>query len=105
MSDLTELVADGRVDLRVTMPMYVAPETAHTVEILAAVDVDQRAALSPFEKQRLVLGHLSEGVPDDLAIPAIQIFASGCDHSDTTVSGTFAAERATIKIRDGSECS
>ena len=45
------------------------------VEILAAVDVDQRAALGPLDDQRLVLGHLREGVPDERAVPALEFLA------------------------------
>ena len=53
------------------MAVEVAPQAAGGVEIFAAVDIDQRAAVGALDDQRLVLGHLREGVPDDFAIPAV----------------------------------
>ncbi len=77
MGHLVELLADGRVEPRVAMAVDVAPQAGHAVEILAAVDVDQRAAVGPLDDQRLVLAHLGEGVPDDVAIPAAKLCESG----------------------------
>ncbi len=57
------------------MPVDVAPQAAHAVEIRPAVDIDQRAALGPLDHQRLVLGHLRKRMPDDLAIPLQQFVA------------------------------
>src|SRR5690349_14216981 len=68
MSDLVELLANGRVDLRMSMAMHVAPQAADAVDISTPLHVDQRAALGPLDEQRLVLGHLRERVPDVVAI-------------------------------------
>ena len=46
------------------------------VEIRPAVDVVERAAFGALDDQRLVLGHLREGVPDELAIPVEEFVAS-----------------------------
>ena len=75
-----ELLADGGVDPRMAVPVDVAPQAADAVEVLAAVDVHQHAALGPLEDQRLVLGHLREGVPDKLAIPSLELFNNGERH-------------------------
>ncbi len=70
-----ELRADGGVDRRMTMTVDVAPQAARTVDIAAAVDVDQFAAFGPFDNKRLVFRHLREGMPDDRAVPIAQIVA------------------------------
>ncbi len=50
------------------------------------------AALAAFEDQRLVLGHLSERVPDDLAIPASSSSREGCVTAGHTVRRRVTAE-------------
>ena len=72
MRHFVELRADGGVDLRVAMAVDVAPQAAHAVDILVAVNVDQHAPFGPFDHKRLVLGHLREGVPDERAVPVAQ---------------------------------
>ena len=71
VGDPIELRADGRVDLRVAMAVDVAPQAAHAVDVLVAVDVGEHAALGPLDDKRLVLGHLREGVPDVGAVPVV----------------------------------
>ena len=77
VGDVLELCDDRRVELRMAMAVHVAPQAADRVEIFPAVDVDQRRALAALEDQRLVLGHLRERVPDDLAIPLDELLARG----------------------------
>ncbi len=64
-----KLLADRGVDPRMAMAVDVAPQAARGVEIAAAVDIENVAALAAVENQRLVLGHLREGVPDERAVP------------------------------------
>ena len=59
-----ELGSDGRVDLRMAMAVDVAPQAADAVDVPVSLDIDQHAALGPFDHKRLVFGHLGEGVPD-----------------------------------------
>jgi hypothetical protein len=71
MRHLVELLANGRVDHRMSVPVHIAPQAAHAVDIFAAIATDQRAAMSSLNKERLILSHLSEGMPDMLPIPAL----------------------------------
>src|SRR4051794_34906151 len=71
--NLVELPADGRIDLRMTMTVNVAPQAADTVDVPSPVNVDQRASFSPLDQQRLVVGHLRKRVPDVLLVPAFQV--------------------------------
>ena len=50
------------------MAMHVAPQAADTVDIFAAIDVEKFAGLSPLNDERLVLGHLDKGMPDEGAV-------------------------------------
>ncbi len=72
MGHAVELLANGGVDPRVAMAMDIAPQAAHAIEIFAPLDVDERRALGSLDDQRLVFGHLGEGMPHDLAIPGSQ---------------------------------
>ncbi len=74
MGDTVELLAQSRVEPGMAMAMHVAPQAARAVDVAVAVDVDQRAAVAPLEDQRFVLGHLGEGVPDELAVPQFELF-------------------------------
>ena len=56
----------------VAMAVDVAPQAADAVDVLVAVDVGEHAALGPFDDERLVLGHLREGVPDVGAVPIVK---------------------------------
>ena len=71
-----ELRTNRRVDLRVVVAVHVAPHAARAVEILAAVDIDQPATLRTLDHERLILGHLREGVPVMAAVPVTQFVAS-----------------------------
>jgi hypothetical protein len=73
VGDLVELVTNGRVDGRMAMTMNVAPQAADAVEVLATIDVNQGAAVSPLNEEGLVLRHLSKRVPDVVAVPAFQV--------------------------------
>ena len=46
---------------------------ADGVEIAAAVDIEDVAAFAAIQDERLVLGHLREGVPDERAVPAAEV--------------------------------
>jgi len=67
---LVQLSANRLIQSRVRVAVDVAPQIAHAVQELSAINIDQRTAVSPLDQQRLVLGHLRKGVPDDLAVPA-----------------------------------
>ena len=73
MRDLRQLLVDCRVQPRMPVPVQIAPQARDAVEILAAFAINQRAAMSRLNQQRLVLGHLREGMPDVGQIPAFQI--------------------------------
>ena len=62
---------DRAVDPRVAMAVDVAPERGDAVEVAAALDVDQVAALGPLDHQRLFLAPgllLGERMPEVVAI-------------------------------------
>ena len=75
--DLVQLLAQGRVEPRMAMAVHVAPQAADGIEIFAAVDVDQGAPVGPFDDERFVLGHLREGMPDDFAVPSLEVVERG----------------------------
>ena len=77
MGHLVELLANGRIEPRVMVAVNVAPDAGASVEICAAVDIDQCAAVGPFDHQRFVLGHLREGVPEVVAVPGVELVTSG----------------------------
>ena len=80
MRHAIELRANGRVDFRVPVPVDIAPQAAYPVDITLAIDIPEHAALSPLQYQRLVLGHLRKGVPDERAVPGFYIFNIGNRH-------------------------
>ena len=86
-----ELRADGRVDPRMPMTVDVAPQAADRVEIAAAVDIEDVAAFAALQDQRLVLGHLREGVPDERAVPVAELVGRERVHS--RVTSRFALAR------------
>ena len=77
VGDLGQLCDNCRIELGMAMAVDVAPQAADRVEILPAVDVDQRRAVAALQDERLVLGHLGERMPHDLAIPLGELFARG----------------------------
>jgi hypothetical protein len=68
-----DLLAHGRVEPWMPVPVNVAPQAGHGIKVLSPLDIDDRAALRTLENQRLVFGHLRERMPDDLAIPALEL--------------------------------
>ena len=74
VGDAVELLAERSVEPGMAMAMHIAPQAARAVDVAVAVDVDQRAAVALLEDQRFVLGHLGEGVPDELAVPSGELF-------------------------------
>ena len=73
----TKLFGQRGIQARMAVPVDVAPQAAHGIQILAAVDVDQRRAVGPLENQRPIFGHLRERMPEDLAIPALEFVRVG----------------------------
>lgn len=70
MGRFVELLSDCCVDLRMPVAVNVAPQTAHSVEVFPAIHIDERAAAGPLDNERLILGHLREGMPDMREVPA-----------------------------------
>ena len=77
MRHAVQLLARGRVELGVAMPMNVAPQAANPVEIIVAVDIRKRTAPRPLYNQRFVFSHLREGVPNVAAVPVFELLARG----------------------------
>ena len=75
-----QLPADRLVELRVAVAVDVAPQAADAVQIAVPVDVEQRTPFGPLDHQRLVFGHLGEGVPDDPAVPVSELVGSRVGH-------------------------
>ena len=69
MGNAVELIANGGVNSWVAMTVDVAPHATGTIQEFAAVNIDQVAALSAGDDERLVIGHLGEGVPVVAVIP------------------------------------
>ncbi len=80
VGDAVELPAEGRIQPRVPMAVDIAPQAADAVDIGVAVDVEEQAALGALEHQRLVLGHLREGVPDQRAVPCLELLGRRLGH-------------------------
>ena len=62
------------------------------VEIAAAVDIEDVAAFAALQDQRLILGHLREGMPDERAVPVAELIVMRCavmldPHSHATTTG------------------
>jgi hypothetical protein len=68
---LIQLTTKGFVQARVIVPVHIAPQAADAVEPPPSMHIDQLTSFSPFNKPRLVLGHLRKGVPDVVAIPLL----------------------------------
>ena len=78
MGDGVELFADGGVDLGDAMAVDVAPQRRDAVEVLAAVEIDEEAAVRRGDDERRFGGvrlHRREGVPDVVAVPLFELFA------------------------------
>ena len=73
MGDFPELLPQGRIETWMPVSVDVAPQTAHPIQIAAAMHINECAALGPLDKEGLVLRHLREGVPDNLAVPLLQL--------------------------------
>ena len=75
-----ELLAEGGVELRHAVAVDVAPQRRDAVEVLAAVEVDEEAAVAPRDDERRLGGvglHRRERVPDVVAVPLFEFFAGG----------------------------
>ncbi len=72
MSDLVELVANGRVERWMSVTVDVAPERADAVEVTIPVVVEQInafAALDDQRRPRRPIGLRREGMPEMVAVP------------------------------------
>ena len=73
---LPQLCDDGRINLRHTMAVHVAPQTADTIEITLAVAVDQMHSLGSDNHKRIAFRPQTfigvNGMPDVLAIEVDQ---------------------------------
>jgi len=76
MRHAIKLFAQRGVELWMAMPVQIAPHTAEAIEILAAVDINQRATVGALDHQRLIFSHLRESVPNDFTVPAEKFVAS-----------------------------
>ena len=70
VGDAIQLLTQRLIETRMAVTVKIAPQTARAIEILSAVDIDERAAVRPFDHKRLVFRHLRERVPDMFTIPA-----------------------------------
>ena len=100
-----ELGADGRVDARMPMTVDIAPQAADRVEIAAAVDIEDVAAFAALQNERLILGHLREGMPDQRAVPDGGVDRVKADmhvysHATTTGVPTETPSRAAAVVAD-----
>ena len=77
MGDQPELPADGGVEPRMPMAVNVAPHACRAIDVAIACRIKQVDPISPLDQQRLVFGHLGEGMPDMLPIPGLQQFQGG----------------------------
>src|SRR5271168_3563644 len=95
MGDFVQLAGNGRVDLRVAMPMEIGPDRGIGVEIFAAPGVTQHRPATAQDDDGFVLQpveHLGERVPDKGLI-------SFCErlHSEVDSGRGLKASRARIK--------
>ncbi len=78
MGHCVKLIADGGVDFRDAMAVDVAPQRRDAVEVLAAVEIDEEAAVRPRDDERRFGGvglHRREGMPDVVAVPLFEFVA------------------------------
>ena len=73
MCNLIELLTNRRIDSRMPVAVHITPQATHAIDKRSAMNIDQSATFRALDQQRLVLGHLREGMPDVLAIPAKQV--------------------------------
>ena len=78
----------------------VAPQAARGVEIAAAVDIEDVAAFAALQNERIVFGHLREGVPDQRAVPAAEV-VGGRIHGSSLVTA-MPTIRAVCRCPEGS---
>ena len=77
VGDLVQLLPDCRIDLGPPMSVDVAPEAADSIQVAAALHIDQPVPLAPFDDPGLVFRHLREAVPDMLPVPLPQLVDAG----------------------------
>src|SRR5205814_2007260 len=77
VGDPVELLADRGIDSRMVVTVDIAPHAAGAVEILAAIDIDETAALGALNNEELVLGHLGERVPIVATVPFAKVVRGG----------------------------
>ena len=92
MRDPVELVADGRSDFRVPVPVDICPDRRISVEVFAAAAVPEDRPLAFDQNDRLMLVraplfHLGEGMPCVRFVPRHQRFRS-CHAIPNTLVGT-----------------
>ena len=78
MGHALQLVADRRVQFRHPVAMDVAPQRGNAVEVLAAIDVHQEAAVGALDDQGPFRGvglHGGEGMPQVLVVPLFELLA------------------------------
>jgi len=74
--DPVQLVAEGGIQLRHTMAVDIAPQRGNTVDVPPTFDIDQEAPFRLLDDQlafRGVSGDRSEGMPDVVAVPLLQL--------------------------------
>ena len=77
VGNLVQLLPDCRIDLGPPMSVDVAPEATDSIQVAAALHIDQPVPLAPFDDPGLVFRHLREAVPDMLPVPLPQLIDAG----------------------------
>jgi len=83
------LLFERFIQLAPTVTMDIGPHRGHPVQVTVAIRVDQPAALSPGDNDRLVpfpILHLGKGMPDVTFIPFLQLFGRNAAHSPSSRS-------------------
>ena len=79
MSDLLQLGCDGRVNLRHSVTMHVAPQRRNAIEITVPGGIDQIEAFAALDDWSVFVDpcrHRSERMPDVIVVPLTQLVGS-----------------------------
>ena len=70
MSDLVQLIAQGLVQARMSVPVDIAPYATDAIDVFSTLLVEQGTPLSPVDDKGFLFAHLGERVPDDFTVPS-----------------------------------
>lgn len=90
MGDSLELLFEGAVEDRMSMPMEIHPDRRGPIEIALALGVDEVGTLATINNERIVLFpllHLGKRMPEILMIPVLELTSGWCASHGSNADG------------------